>query len=334
MLGYGATGSGFYRDPTSQPLLFLQAAPRRFATLLLDGWMDVDADGFCAVTPWYWLVLLFAGGTAIVYAATRRALSEASSLERRTTAWLLGGAILSLVPVLAVSASIRLIGASMIGVAGVVGVIIDRVFYGAHAASTPSRRAELAGLAALVLGFVHFVRAPVTAYVDAQSTRLRAIDFAKRMDETKDAVPDPAHDTVIFLRATWETTLFGPFAEDPRGEPPSRWRVLTQTLGHVLVLRDGPRTVELVVPKDQSLFPFGPDDLFRSEDHALRSGDVIDVPGMRVTVVDADARGTHRVKYELDRPVTDPSLVWLVENHDGVTEATLPEIGFGKPFDP
>ena len=41
-LGYGATASGFYRDPTADLGAYLQAFPRAISVLLAAAWLDVD----------------------------------------------------------------------------------------------------------------------------------------------------------------------------------------------------------------------------------------------------------------------------------------------------
>jgi hypothetical protein len=335
LVGYEAEGSGFYRDPLRHPLLYLAAAPRRLAALFLDGWLDADADLWSTTTHALWLALAVAAGAALIVLVARHALASADRETRAGAWWTLAGSLLSLAPLLAVAPSMRLVGASVLGVAGFTGTVLDRAWFPREAReATTARRAQMGALAAIAFGFLHLVHAPVTAFVIGLSMRGGAIDFARRIDGVRSHVEDPQKDTIVVLRASWPTTLFGPFAIDASGPTPSRYRVLTQTRGHVLVLRDDERTVEIVVPKSESLFPVGPDDLFRSEADRLVAGDVVDVPGMRITVIDADAVGTHRIKCELEAPPADGSLVWLVEKHDGIEAAELPKIGYGAPFDP
>ena len=127
--------------------------------------------------------------------------------------------------------------------------------------------------------------------------------------------------------------FFLPFALDPRGAPPARWRILAQT-GHALALRKGPRTLEIVVPRDQSVFPTGHGNLFRQEHAQLPVGHVVNVPGLRATVLELGEQGPVRVRFDFDRDLESPPHVWITETFSGFPEATLPQRGFGKPFDP
>src|SRR5690349_22127956 len=73
---------------------------------------------------------------------------------------------------------------------------------------------------------------------------------------------DPSSSEVVVLRGI-SGAFFLPFALARDGKLPSRWRILAQT-GHALALRRGPRTLDIIVPADQSIYPAGPGNLFRS----------------------------------------------------------------------
>jgi hypothetical protein len=60
---------------------------------------------------------------------------------------------------------------------------------------------------------------------------------------------------------------------------------------------------------------------------------VFEQPGMRATILQLTPEGRPRVvRYELDTPLDE--IVWINESADGYVDATPPEIGFGRPFDP
>jgi len=128
--------------------------------------------------------------------------------------------------------------------------------------------------------------------------------------------------------------FFLPFALDQSGVLPVRWRILSET-GHVLALRRGPRALELVAPKDHGLFSLSRGDLFRSETSNLATGDVFTLPGMRVTVLEAGPDGPPlgalRVRQRSRRAAVLPG---SPRSATAFPVVELPEVGFGKPFDP
>jgi hypothetical protein len=100
----------------------------------------------------------------------------------------------------------------------------------------------------------------------------------------------------------------------------------------VLVLRRGPRTIDVVAPLEGGLFPWGEGNLYLDTGWRIRAGDAFDAPGMRVTVLDVVDGRTRVARFELDQ---DPAqLVWVNEGTEEWTEAELPEIGLGRPYDP
>jgi hypothetical protein len=103
--------------------------------------------------------------------------------------------------------------------------------------------------------------------------------------------------------------------------------------GRELLLRTGPRTVDLVA-SDRPLFHVGPDDLFRNVDQ-LRVGDTVTVPGMTATVMQLDdSQMPRRLRFELDADADDPSYAWITEGEDGFREEKPPPIGYGSPVLP
>ena len=127
--------------------------------------------------------------------------------------------------------------------------------------------------------------------------------------------------------------FFGPFAFAGAGAPAARWRVLSQT-AHALALRIDDRTLELVAPAAQGLYPEGAGNLFRDPMHPLLAGDVVRMAGMTVEVLQANAHGPTRARFTFARPLETTPNAWIDERFDGLREAELPAVGFGAPYDP
>ncbi len=294
-------------------------------------------------TAWWIIALAALAGAALLLLPIRRVLSRLDEPQRRVAEWLVPGCVLALVPVLAVVPSPRLLGASMLGVAAVVAWLLDQVWFAevaGHGGGRPptppgpaGRGDQLTGTAALVLGFAHLVHGPATAWLVGRHFQKDAASFADHAANLRARIGDPASAEVIVVRGLGGS-FFVPFALDPRGAPPARWRILAQT-GHALALRRDERTLDIVVPPTQSIFPTGSGNLYRNTNTKVEVGDVYTVPGLRATILEVGPEGPRAVRIELDHPLDAKPYVWISESRSGgFPDAEPPQEGFGKPFNP
>jgi hypothetical protein len=215
----------------------------------------------------------------------------------------------------------------MVGVSAVVALLMDYVWFPKRV--QPRRGvAELTELVVLGLAFVHFFRAPLDTWLFQRATRSWSTVFADRLESLSERVSGKS--TVIILRANISQTIFfSPLAVDGTDV---RVRTLTLRPGKCLLLRTSARAFDLIAGTG-GLFPIGPEDLLR--DVPLRQGEHIELDGMNVTVIDLREDGTpRRARFEFDRDLDDPSILWLVDGSSGFREQKLPAIGFGAPLEP
>jgi hypothetical protein len=330
-LGYGAHGGGLYHDPIHDFGAYAQGAPRRLAVLLTSAWLGTD-DGWWGQAPAWALALLLVTAAGLLAAPVARALRGLAADQRARATWMLAGSLVSLAPVLAVEPSRRLLGVSTIGVSAIAALVIDAAWFPAGDAA-PARRgvAELSSLAALGLAFVFLVRGPIDTLALGRAVAESGALVRERMIWVRDRIG--SSDTVVALRANSPSALlFSPFTIDR--ETPVRWRLLTYASGRSLLLRTSERSVELVASPNP-LFPVGPRELFRNYNQSLRAGDVVNVADMRVTIVQVDENGSpRRIRYEFDRDLDDPSMLWVAEGLDAFREEKLPPKGYGEPILP
>ena len=182
------------------------------------------------------------------------------------------------------------------------------------------------------MGFLHLVHGPGAAWLAAESLRRSSVGYAETTAALRRRLIDPRGAEVLVLRGG-AGMFFGPFALDPGGHLPARWRILAHT-GHLLALRKDDRTVDLVTAAEQSLFPIGPGNLFRSEGLRVKAGDVVTVPGLRIEILAVGPRGPTRRRATFDEPLDQRPQVWIQEGYQGFREVKLPQVGFGAPFDP
>jgi hypothetical protein len=328
-LGYGTRGSSFYSDPLSDPVAYLHGAPRRWAALVVQELLTQDADDAASVT-WLWTLVL--AGAALLVVPVRRTFAALDAPARARVKTLLLGSQLALVPVLAVDASPRVLGASLLGLAPTLALVLDHAWF--PAAPPPRRGApELTGLVALGIGFFQLVHGPATAFAIARHYSQTAADFVTEVADLHDRIEHPDDAQLMILRGG-PSSFFVPFALARYGSLPARWRVLSMT-GHVLGLRRDARTIELIAPKGHSMFSWFSWDLFRDTSRDIRRGQVFVTPGLAATVVDVGADGPRSVTFQLDRDLDAPDNVWVTESaKGGFPSATLPTEGHGQPYDP
>jgi hypothetical protein len=332
-LGYGTAGSGFYSDPIHDPAEFLAGAPWHAVALLATGWLTIDSEAWrLGIARWLLAAIVCAVAAGLVV-PVKRALAALPTPSRNAAIWLLVGSVLALVPTLAVVPARRLLGVSMVGVAIVVAIVIERAWFPAEGEPTVSRGrdASLASLAALALGFAHLVHGPGTSWLQSRQHRLDAADFASRVAWLRERVGGPTTKAEVGVMRGMAGVFFAPFALDPRGRSPRRWCVLAQA-GHVLALRRDARTLDLVATEGRSLFPIGERNLYRNEAAKLRAGDELVVRGLHVTILEVGEAGPRSARFVFD---SDPGkLVWISDMFDETKEVELPHQGFGEPFDP
>lgn len=321
--GYGATGLGFYADPVSNPAAFLRAAPANLSALLLEAWFTIGGGQ----NPWWALLLL----AVLVAAAVRGLLPRLDAAQRHAVAWMVPGSILALLPVLATAPSSRLLGASVLGIAGFTGLLVDRAWL---APSSADRRTEdtLLKVAATALAIVQTILAPMAGWTQVRSFHQEAVRFSARARVLRSQLAGRNPDEIVVVRSLGAGFIL-PFLAVDRGPALPRWRVLSET-GHVLVMRTGARSMELVAPPGLGLFPFGPANLVRDTRRPTRVGEVFRVPGMRATVLEVAPLGPRRVRFDFDEDLDPARVAAAVEDLAGFRSVTLPAPGTGAPFKP
>ncbi|HVH42811.1 MAG TPA: hypothetical protein VM925_10730 [Labilithrix sp.] len=330
--GYGSRGSGFYTDPLQDAGAFLADAPMRAASLLGASWLTLDIGWWRSggIAEWF-LVAILLGSAIVLVPLIRRMLVRLPEPNRRSATWLLFGSLLALLPSLAVAPGARVLGASMLGVAPIVSLFLDRIWFPSEdtEAEAPSRFGQLAPLVAVALGFAHLIHGPGSAFLSARAQRESAVDFATRIDVIRSQVEDAAHSELGVIRGL-ASVFFMPFAIDLRSPPPPRWFVLAHT-SHVLALRRDERTIDLVAPADTALYPMSERSLYRSPRARLRKGDEIRISGLRVKILEASALGPRIARFVFDQDPT--SIPWASDDYEELRRVKLPDVGFGDIFD-
>jgi len=328
--GYGTFASSFYADPLAEPGKILRLAPQRIVRLLAEGWLTLGTDAWGTTAPPWVIVLLVLGLGAAVAMTLRHLLTRLETTMRPPAIFLLAGSLIALLPVLAAVPAPRLLGISALGMAGVVGLLLDEAWF--PPAPRPRHGPdELLVVTATLLGFLQLVHGPAAAYLAGDQLRLSSTGYAASFVRLGGKLIEKGGRDVHVLRGAGGA-FFGHFALASVGLRP-RWRILSHT-PHVLLLRKDARSFELVAGAADALYPEGATNLFRDPGHPLAAGTTIEVPGMRVDVLTVGPHGPTRARFTFDQPLESDAYAWIDERAAGLTEVTLPRVGFGRPYDP
>ncbi|MFL5352771.1 hypothetical protein [Archangium sp.] len=329
--GFGAYGSGSYVDPVGEPVRFLGAALARVPTLMGGLVLAVPADFWLLVQARPVLVGLGLLGLGLLVALVRAAWPSVDAEERRHCRWLFLGAALSLLPVAATFPANRLLLVPGLGAS----VAVALVLVSSWRAKAEGSRSRGVAVGAGVLAFSHFVVAPLLwplmtlAFLQLRSgtepmlqTLERELDYQRLPGQRVIALPIPAPAVGMYV----------PMVLATRGMPPPHawWQLSLSPEPHVLT-RTGPDSLELSLTRGHFLTSEF-EAVFRGPAHPLRQGDQVKLEELTVTVLAADEQGATRLGFTFDRPLEDPSFVFLRWKDDALRPFTPPPVGERVPL--
>ena len=326
-MGYGASGSGLYIDPVAQPDRFLAAAAMRLPVLQLGQWVSVPTVAFGFFPGWLKgiTVALSVGVLALVGVLLRPVLASKPSVRM----WVVGS-LLAGVPICATFTSNRLLGFVSIGGFGLLAELV--VHHGLLGAQHVQEAAvqhvpRWRRWAILFFAVPPLVLGP--AWIAVASTSVSQLNEALFAPCQRAIPEDPsiADKTVIFVNSNALCVGYTPVRRVVEGRPrPAYVRLLSSAIYEVHVVGVDERTIDVVVP--DGFQSHTADQLMRSGRDPLPAGHVVALDGMTITVQDHTPAGHMKtVRVALDRPLGDPSLVWIATRNREPSPFTPPRPG-------
>ena len=317
LLDLGVGHDAGYTDPLHAPLEFLLALPARWLFLagaLIGGG---GADLWLLTPELRWLLLLLAAALVAAFAwALRETWRGAPAVERRAARWLIAGAALSVVPFVGAPLGSRCLVVPLIGGSAGIAFVLHRWWTARREHKATYGRAV--AVICTVFAVIHLVLAPITRLIAPYV--MGAMLHQRVATAMADAELDPERlsaQRVVVLRAPdFMIGLHAYFYRVLYGLPmPRSWRTLTWS----------PRPQRMTrVATDAFELELGDRGVQASR---LAVGDVVDLDGMRATVVARGERGPTRVRFQFDRPLDDPDLVLLAWRDDRLRRITPPAVG-------
>ena len=321
-LGYGATRTGLYIDPASDPLRFLEATLLRFPILLSAQlgpmWADLPdlVQPFSASLASVFLpaCLLFLALAAWLFTPLLRTSKEARFWAT--------GTLFATLPVCALSPSDRLLTATALGGSGLLALFLLAV-----ANRDPAYRRRVAGWAAVALSSFHLIIAPLLAPVRAYSFDFLG-QFIDRAERSIPSGPEVAQQTVVLLNPISDPYgIYVPIHRQRVGRTMPkhlRWLATGTTALHVKRVDD----FSLKIRPEQGFLPEG--SIWTLRDRRTRSfvGETVRLTGVtfQVTEVTEDGRpGEVLVRFE--QPLESEHFVWLRWGKTHFVPFSLPKPG-------
>jgi hypothetical protein len=325
-LGFGVHGSALYFDPVGDLAAYLSALPGRlgvFADSALLGPPSeltvVDARAVRVLAP---LGVMAAVALGLLL---RRALRTEGGESRRSIRWLLAGAALALLPGAASIPGDRVLFVPNVGVAAALSLVIlhaGKRGAGASLAALPARAGV--GLFA-VLHAALFPLLFVFGSAQLASTSHAAIRAATTADIP--ARPDLRVYGIGISDALVGMYLGGSLGLAPRPEPrPREVHMLSLAPHDHRIKRADDRTLEITI--DGGTVLDGPFSMVvRSSGAKLRAGEVVPFGASTVRILDDAAGSPTRFAVTFDRPLEDPSIVFVVWQKGALHTLAAPAVG-------
>jgi hypothetical protein len=351
-LHYSTLNSNVYIDPISEPLVFLVAALQRIPVFFADIVFGVPAFWWDAGTPWRsyylsleiftpemwrlipdwkaWHVLIGVAAGLLTFLVFLWAIRSPENRAPRELRWLLVGGLLALIPGAASFPSTRLVVPGLVGISAGWALVL-LAGYRTIRSSFVERRWRMfivAILIAIGTGYFQIWRTTQRTYeeVDGRSyfhKSVREWILQAPIDDRKVSSQD------IFLINSIEHTsvVFSPFVRYFHGHPlPRSCRILSAAPHAHDIERTA--TNELVFSVlGGNMLASDLEKLYRADRFPLQVGDTVQLDGLKVQIVSLYNDKPFSVRFTFDKPLEDPSYLFLFSSLHGLRRFTPPPVG-------
>ncbi|APR75384.1 Hypothetical protein A7982_00730 [Minicystis rosea] len=312
-LGFGASGSGGYFDPATEPLAYLHALATRVPALLVDAFVHIPAE-VSTIAPALPFVIAGLAVTFGMGALFRAVLPAVPDDERAALRWLLPAALGSLLLAAGGFPGSRLLLFPSIGLAVFVAVLLHRGTE--RLAAAPPLRAKIGlHIGRVLLVLVHLILAPLSFVANAP----QFAGVARKGEETlrRADIELGAPRRVVVLAASDPMASFYPAAVAALVAPEilGSWNVLSMSRCNHRLTRTGAKSLRLDVI-DGRMMEGAFEVVFRSPRAAFHPGDRVEISGATVTVMAVDRGAPTSIEATFDVDLEDPAL-YLIAWRDG-----------------
>lgn len=314
ILGRGTAGINDYLDPFNDTTAFLTALPSKFSAMLGELFLGSQSS------LWYFpqqrpeVVILGVVAIVLVTLLLFPLMKQSYPRQRRRIYWMITGMLGSLIPLSSRTPNPHILIIPFIGGSVLVGFIL--YYWGRRIKKRVNLLNGLALLACAALVYVQVIRPPFywfEASEEWQGTHERLEQFHQQ-PVLKDLQP---RQKVIFLNfINWSFEFHGYYYRKLHDLPmPDAWWRLTSSTLPLRYHRTADNKLEMEIINSSS--PESPGNASVSGGNSYPGkGQVIRLPGLRVTVLDTNANGPTRVEFRFDNTLSEDTYR-LLEWRDG-----------------
>jgi hypothetical protein len=321
VMGHGSTGLAAYRNPLENPIAFISALPSKALAMLGELFLGVECSAW--FFPGQRARTVVAGLAAIVLVGALLYPTWRTSprRQRRRIAWMIAGILGSLLPLAARMPNPHLLLIPAIGSTALVGFILYHSWRGAR------EKRNLLNILRLVAGFafiyILLLRPPLVWFEFGREWQ-NAHDRVERFHSQSIVSELRADQKAVFLNFnSWDLEFHGYYYRLVQGltMPEAWWHLSRSSLQH-RYHRTAADTLEMEVIDGGLANP-------STEDGSplFEGGDVRQLPGLHITVLDADPSGLTRVRFKFNRPLTDDAYRFMAWRGSSLESVDLPPVG-------
>lgn len=326
VMGYGLHGgAGMYIDPGADPWLFMREASGRIPALLAGGILGAPPDLWIEPDKRPMLIAIGLVGTSILLGILRANWSSIPGEWRRHLRWLLPGALLSCLPLVATFPSHRQMVGPMLGIAPAVMLLLYLILQVYWPAGSWRRWA--AASLGVVLLLVHGLLAPLMQIVIPRGLQSMREGVARNLEGITQWDPALGFDEVVALQSPDGMTMFyGPVLLDEKyGTRRGHWTVLSAAPFDHRWTRTSENALELELLNGEMLTTF-------PENHwPVLEGQVpglqLAFRGVEIQILEMGQHGPKKVAFTLPRSLDDPHLLLLVWVEKRFERFVPPKVG-------
>jgi len=323
--GFGTSGSGVYNDPLREPKAFTAALVERAPILLLGQWTPIPSDlgsvlvqGSREATLLWWTAIGVVVALVFLFGPLLR--------NSRVARFWACGALLSLVPIAAVTPQDRLLLFVGLGSWALLAQLAGSLAGGTLPLARLTRRTLAA--AATLLIVLHLVASPIMTFSMLGAQR----EASAKMFRAIESVPSDAaiaSQELVLLNPPDQVygTAAIPVVKWLAGKPaPKRVRALANGGTAMEVTRVDATTLRIDL--DRGLFPTPFSRYHRSPELRFREGDRVELDELTVEVLRLDGRGDPvQLLCRFRAALEDPALRWMTWNGERYVPWTPPARG-------
>ncbi len=330
LMGYGAGGFEYYIHPFDHPLNFLISLPQKMLYMFGEMMFSIaDIFGLSPQVPGnsMWIMISGAGAlviSAFLYFPVRKSTSPAA---RRSYRWLFIGMLGAMLPLASVESGGRVVHIPFIAGSILLGCMMHSWWKKFRSKSKPRLLAWIGSLVCLaILG----LNIGITTYgwFKLGQAMESLTEWEEKLYEKSVLNEIKPNQTAVFLNGTGISIIFsGYYYRKVHSYPmPAYWRPLSFAPQKHYFTRTAGNTLRLDF-KEGSLFDLFEIGAVRSRQKPLKKGDVIELTGLRIRILEVNESGPTSIEYVFDYPLEDERYCFYKFYEDELHLVSPPALG-------